>query len=187
METEARSDTSANAYAIAASMRRAGFWIRLLAGFVDLFILVVPFCIFVSFDAAAMGISNPFFNNRIGRPLNETLRQYGPAFLFVCVGFFALEGLVYFAVSESSSWHATLGKRLLGLYVTNAAGKPLDFWQACLRFCTGRLLMHVPVVGSYYFLLDCLCIGLLPGKQAVHDRVSGCQVLQESARGAEFR
>lgn len=183
---EAGSDASASTAALPISLNRAGFWVRLLAGVIDLVILIVPFCIFVSFAAAAMGISNPFFNNRIGRPLNETLTQYGPGFLALCVGFFAFEGLLYFAISESSSWRATLGKRLLGLYVGGALGQPVDFWQACLRFCAGRLLVHVPVVGGYYFLGDCLCVALLPGNRAIHDRLSGCNVLREGSRGAQF-
>ncbi len=160
----------------------AGFWVRLVAGAIDLFLLVVPFAVFVSFSAAAMGISNPFFNHRGGTPLNETLAQWGPTFLFVCVSFFVLESWLYFALSESSAWRATLGKRLLGLYVADAAGKPVDFWRASLRFCCGRLLAHVPVVGGYYFVLDCICIGLITTKRAIHDMLSGCLVLRESTQ-----
>ncbi len=165
----------------AASLRRAGFWIRLIAGIIDLSLLVVPFAVFVSFLAAGMGISNPFFNHRAGTPLNETLTQWGPTFLFLCVCFFAVESWLYFALAESFAWHATLGKRFLGLYVADAAGKPVDFWRASLRFCSGRLLMHVPLLGGYYFLVDCVCAGLTPSKRAIHDMLSGCLVLRESS------
>jgi uncharacterized RDD family membrane protein YckC len=165
----------------------AGFWIRLVAGLIDLVLLVVPFAVFVSFLAAGMGISNPFFNHRPGAPLNETLAQWGPAFLFICVCFFAAESWIYFALSESSRWHATLGKRLLGLYVADAAGKPVDFWRASLRFCGGRLLAHVPLLGGYYFVLDCLFVGLTPSKRAIHDMLSGCRVLRESAQSSSIR
>jgi len=161
------------------SLSHAGFWIRLIAGMIDLFLLVVPFAVFVSFLAAGMGISNPFFNHRAGTTLNETLTQWGPTFLLLCVCFFAGESWLYFALSESSAWHATLGKRFLGLYVADAAGKPVDFWRASLRFCFGRLLVHVPLLGGYYFLIDCLCVGLAPGKRAIHDMLSGCLVLRE--------
>ncbi len=164
------------------SLCHAGFWIRLIAGMIDLFLLVVPFAVFVSFLAAGMGISNPFFNHRAGTPLNETLTQWGPTFLFLCVCFFAVESWLYFALSESSTWHATLGKRFLGLYVADTAGKPVDFWRASLRFCSGRLLAHVPVLGGYYLLLDCLCVGLLPSKRAIHDMLSGCLVLREGTQ-----
>jgi uncharacterized RDD family membrane protein YckC len=171
----------------AATLPRAGFWIRLAAGLIDLLLLIVPFCIFVSFLAALMGISNPFFFPRVGAPLNETLARSGPAFLFICVGFFALLNLFYFAKCESSAWHATLGKRFLGLYVADSAGNPIDFWHASLRFCSGRLLVHVPFVGVYYFLADCLCIGVVPGKRAIHDIFSGCLVLREGAQSRFLR
>jgi uncharacterized RDD family membrane protein YckC len=165
----------------------AGFWIRLIAAIIDLVLLVVPFAVFISFFAAGMGISNPFFNHRPGTPLNETLTQWGPTFLLICVAFFATESWFYFALSECSRWHATLGKRLLGLYVADAVGKPVDFWRASVRFCCGRLLVHVPVLGGYYFAIDCLCVGLTPSKRAIHDMLSGCQVLREGTHGSFVR
>src|SRR5580693_7960929 len=168
-------------------LARAGFWIRSVAAIIDLVLLVVPFATFVSFSAAAMGISNPFFNHRAGTPLNETLTQWGPTFLLLCVCFFAAESWLYFALSESSRWHATLGKRLLGLYVADAAGRPVDFWRASLRFCGGRLLALVPVLGGYYFVIDCLFVGLAPSKRAIHDMLSGCLVLREGARSSFVR
>ena len=165
----------------------AGLWIRLIAGTIDLILLVVPFAIFVSFLAGGMGISNPFFYHRAGTPLNETIRQWGPTFLFLCVCFFVAESWIYFALSESSRWHATLGKRFLGLYVADAAGKPVDFWRASLRFCGGRLLAHVPVLGGYYFVIDCLCVGLTPSKRAIHDMLSGSLVLREGSHSSFVR
>jgi uncharacterized RDD family membrane protein YckC len=174
--------TSSLTISAAVPPRHAGFWIRLIAAAFDLFLLIIPFAIFISFFAAATGISNPFFNHRPGTPLNDTLTQSGPTFLLICLAFFAIESWLYFALSESSAWHATLGKRLLGLYVADAAGNPVDFWRASVRFCTGRLLAHVPVLGGYYFVIDCLFVGLIPGKRAIHDILSGCLVLRETAQ-----
>ena len=179
---EEQSVTQREGLSTATGLPHAGFWIRVIAATIDLFLLVVPFAVFASFLAAGMGISNPFFNHRAGTPLNETLTQWGPTFLFLCVCFFAVESWLYFALSESSAWHATLGKRFLGLYVADAAGNPVDFWRASLRFCYGRLLMHVPLLGGYYFLVDCLCAGLTPRKRAIHDMFSGCLVLRESSQ-----
>jgi uncharacterized RDD family membrane protein YckC len=168
----------------ATTFRHAGFWIRFIAAAFDLFLLIIPFAIFISFFAAATGISNPFFNHRPGTPLNDTLTQSGPTFLLLCLAFFAAESWLYFALSESSAWRATLGKRLLGLYVADAGGEPVDFWRASVRFCSGRLLAHVPVLGGYYFVIDCLCVGVLPGKRAIHDMLSGCLVLRETTQRA---
>jgi uncharacterized RDD family membrane protein YckC len=180
--TTSRMDPSA-----ALPLPPAGFWIRCIAGIIDLILLVVPFAVFISFFAAAAGISNPFFNHHAGTPLNETLTQSGPTFLFICLCFFAVESWLYYALSESSAWHATLGKRFLGIYVADSAGKPIDFWRASLRFCGGRLLALVPVVGGYYFVIDCLFVGLAPSKRAIHDMLSGCLVLREGAHSSFVR
>jgi uncharacterized RDD family membrane protein YckC len=63
--------------------------------------------------------------------------------------------------------------------VGDKGGNRVGFWRASLRFFSGRLLVHVPVLGGYYFLADCLCIALLPEKRAMHDLASGCRVLRE--------
>lgn len=165
----------------------AGFWVRVIAGIIDLSILIIPFAVFVSFLAAGMGISNPFFNHRSGAPLSQTLSKSGPDFLVLCIAFFALEGWLYFGFSESSGWRATLGKRLLSVYVADLTGGPVDFWRASLRFCFGRLLVHVPVLGGYYFLFDCAYVGLTSRKRAIHDLLSGCQVLRESSSNVRIR
>jgi len=171
----------------ASPLPHAGFWIRCIAAIIDLILLIVPFAVFISFFAAAWGISNPFFNHRAGTPLNDTLTQSGPTFLFICLCFFAVESGLYYALSESSAWHATLGKRFLGIYVADRAGKPIDFWQASLRFCGGRLLALVPALGGYYFVIDCLCVGLTPSKRAIHDMLSGCLVLREGPHSKFIR
>ena len=165
----------------------AGFWIRCIAAIIDLILLIVPFAVFISFFAAATGISNPFFNHRAGTPVNETLTQSGPTFLFVCLCFFAAESWLYYALSESSHWHATLGKRFLGIYVADGTGNSIDFWRASLRFCGGRLLALVPVAGGYYFVIDCLCVGLTPSKRAIHDMLSGSLVLREGTHSPFVR
>jgi hypothetical protein len=41
-------------------------------------------------------------------------------------------------------------------------------------------LAHVPVLGGYYFVVDCLCVGLVPGRRAIHDMLSGCLVVREN-------
>ena len=162
------------------AMLPAGFFARLAAGIIDLVILAVPFAVFVSFLSLGMGISKDFLDLHPGEAPSEVLSRFGPQFLFISLCFFAVGSWLYFAFQESSSWRATLGKRLLGLYVGNKDGRPVGVWQASLRFFSGRLLIHVPVVGGYYFLADCLCIGLLPEKRALHDMVSGCRVLRET-------
>ena len=43
---------------------------------------------------------------------------------------------LYCALLESSPWQATVGKRILGLKVTNARGERIGFARAAVRFAT---------------------------------------------------
>ena len=65
---------------------------------------------------------------------------------------------------------------MLGLYPGDVHGTPVGFWQASRRFVFGRLVMHAPCLDLYYFFVDCLCIGVLPGKRAIHDILACCVV-----------
>jgi len=159
----------------------AGFWIRVVAGAIDFVLLLIPFCVVVSFAAAGLGVWNDFFFRlRPGQALPERLAQDGPLLVTIGIAAFVLCGWLYFALSESSAWRGTLGKYSLGLYVGDERGEPIDFWQATRRFAFGRLLLHVPWVGGYYFLIDCLCIATLARNRALHDVVSHCLVLRAS-------
>jgi uncharacterized RDD family membrane protein YckC len=159
--------------------RRAGFWARGAAAIIDLLILGVPLAVFVSFLSVGMGISNQFLDLHPGMEPHEILRRFGPRFMAWSFGFFVLTDWLYFALLESSKWRATPGKRLLGIHVADELGRQVTFWRASRRFLGGRLLVHVPYVGIYYFLVDCAYVGLKPGKRAIHDVLSGCLVLRE--------
>ena len=163
-----------------ADVRRvpAGFWVRLLAAMLDFLILAVPFAVFVSFLSVAMGIPVAFLKLNPQTPPSELLLKFGPSFLTYGLCFYIMSGWAYFALCESSRLRATPGKLLFGLYVADNRGQSVTFGLASLRFLFGRLLFHVPVVGYYYFLVDCLCVGLVPDKRAIHDRMSGCYVLK---------
>jgi uncharacterized RDD family membrane protein YckC len=159
----------------------AGFWIRLFAGLIDLIVLLIPFSVIVTFLAVSMNIWNSFFFGLcLGEPVPDDLATKGPILVSASLAAFILLGWFYFAFLESSPWRGTIGKHYLGLYVADERGNPIGFWQATRRFAGGRLLLHVPFIGIYYFLVDCLCITVLPQNRAIHDMLSGSLVLQES-------
>ncbi len=168
-------------------LRCAGFWIRCAAAVIDLILLGIPLAVFVSFLSVAMGISTAFLELRPGEPPREILMRFGPTFLFISLCFFVVMGWIYFASFESSRRRATLGKQLFGLYVADTRGNPVGFWRASGRFACGRLLLHLPAVGSYYFVVDCVCVGVTPSKRAIHDILSGCLVLGENVDRASVQ
>jgi uncharacterized RDD family membrane protein YckC len=140
----------------------AGFWIRLAAALLDVLALYMP----VGFALFLVMVVTKLANARKG---------YDPAVMFLMASPMVLiaGAWLYFAVMESSPWQATLGKKLLGLYVTDIHGQRLTFGRA-----TGRTLakyLSVMTAGIGY-----LVCGVTERKQALHDVVAKCLVLHRS-------
>ncbi len=168
---------------LSSTPRPAEFWLRFAAALIDFVVLAIPFAVFVSFLSVGMGMSTDFLNLRPGMPHSEVLTRLGPRFLYISLVFFIVLSWAYFAGLESSSWRATLGKRVMGLYVADTQGRRVTFVRASGRFLGGRFLAHVPSFGLYYFLFDCLCAGFTPRRQALHDMFARCLVLHQPSTG----
>jgi uncharacterized RDD family membrane protein YckC len=159
--------------AVSVSAGYAGFWLRFVAAVLDFIVLLVPsaplgILVFASLlPAIAIARGNP----------GLFMAAFLPRILFFVLLIVALKWL-YWALMESSSWQATLGKKALGLYVTDLAGARVSFGKASGRFFAGRGLSHVPLGGLYY-LVDCICAGVTDKKQAVHDMIAGCLVMRK--------
>lgn len=78
---------------------------------------------------------------------------------------------LYFALFESSGWHATPGKRMLRIEVTDVNGVHLRFGRATLRFA-GRLLSTAPL------FLGFLLAAFTRNKQALHDLIASTLVIR---------
>lgn len=119
----------------------AGFWRRAAAAFVDTMVLTLASMLIM------VAGSNPFG-------------------LVV-----SLAMLVYFPAMESSSLQATLGKLLVGIYVTNADGERTSFWRAF-----GRNLAKI--VSSLLLYLGFVMAAFTEHKQALHDKMASCLVMR---------
>lgn len=78
---------------------------------------------------------------------------------------------LYFALFESSGWHATPGKRMLRIEVTDVNGVHLRFGRATLRFA-GRLLSTAPLFGGF------MLAALTRNKQTLHDLIASTLVIR---------
>jgi uncharacterized RDD family membrane protein YckC len=76
----------------------------------------------------------------------------------------------YYAGCESSPWQATLGKRLLRIAVTDQNGERISFLRASARHFA-HILSALPLLLGY------LIMPFTRRKQAFHDKVSGCLVV----------
>ena len=65
---------------------------------------------------------------------------------------------------ESSGWQATVGKRIMGLQVTDADGARLSFVHALMR-------MLAKIVSAIPFALGFLIAAFTARKQALHDLI----------------
>jgi uncharacterized RDD family membrane protein YckC len=156
-----------------ASENYAGFWLRFVAAFIDGLVLIIPtgaigFLVFASMIPVIV-------RNQGNRALlMATILPH--VFLFLVL--LTAISWLYWGLMESSSGQATLGKKAMGLYVTDLSGEPVSFGRASGRFFAGRGVGSIPSIGGLYFLVDCICAGITEKKQAVHDMITGCLVLR---------
>jgi uncharacterized RDD family membrane protein YckC len=80
---------------------------------------------------------------------------------------------LYFALFESSVWQATLGKKALGLEVTDMQGARINFARATGRFFAKFLSGIILLIG--YFM-----IGFTQRKQGLHDMIAGTLVIRKA-------
>jgi len=144
-----------------------------VAAIIDSLILGIPlvFCFFLAFADILPRLSHnedPF----------TFIATFAPR-IFALVVVFYIVGWIYWATAESSSWQGTLGKKALGLYVTDLDGMRANFARTSGRYWAGRGLGVVPYIGGLYFLVSCVCAGFTERKQAVHDMIAGCLVLRK--------
>ena len=134
----------------------AGFWRRFLAFLIDAFIVFVIYkLVFVGLISAFMKGGSDYMRN-----------------LFT----FALS-ILYWTLFECSSWQATPGKKALGIKVTDMDGNKLNFAQSL-----GRNLGKI--VSSFTFYIGCVMAGFTVRRQALHDKMAGCLVIDKNANPA---
>lgn len=152
----------------------AGFWLRFVAFLIDgvisgflFLILLIPLFILTGAGAALGRISS-------GEDISDDVAAFvGIGFL---LGFFVITiGVrwLYYALSESSSWQGTLGKKMLNLTVTDLNGQPISFARASGRYFSKFITSLIPLAIGY------ILAGFTEKKQAIHDMIASCLVLRK--------
>lgn len=150
----------------------AGFWLRFVAFIIDSFLVGIPVLFAIIFLAMAMGLSAALQSVQPGESFDEVIALVGIGFIFAIVFVSLGVSWLYYAISESSSWQATLGKKALGLYVTDLQGRRISFGRASGRFFGKILSGHLTIYIGF------IMAGLTAKKQALHDLIAGCLVLR---------
>ncbi|OWY18211.1 hypothetical protein B6N25_16495 [Sphingobacteriales bacterium TSM_CSS] len=78
---------------------------------------------------------------------------------------------LYFALMESSDRQATIGKRMMGLKVTDLKGRKLTFGKASGRFFAKILSWMTLLIGFFMAFFT-------EKRQALHDLITGCLVVE---------
>jgi len=161
-------------YAAVPRAEYAGFWVRFLAFLIDNavmgigFVLILIPLIFLTGLGGFIGEIHP----------NEDMNDVGIFMLFGLLFLAATVSLLwtwlYHALMESSEWQATVGKRLLGLVVTDMAGRRVSFGRATGRHFAKIVTNMVPAFIGY------IMAGFTERKQALHDMIAGCLVLRRN-------
>jgi uncharacterized RDD family membrane protein YckC len=153
----------------------AGFWLRLLADVIDNILLGIPYGLLAAvIFASAIPMLRDLAAAQNPNPLLIASVLGSRILLFILLNL--LGTWLYWSLLESSSWQATVGKKALGLYVTDLQGSRVSFGKASGRFFAGRGISLVPSIGALYYLIDCIMAGLTEKKQALHDMIAGCLV-----------
>lgn len=148
----------------------AGFWLRFIAHVMDGLILGLLFMGSLLAIIIMSGVGSTLAHIHSGEDVSDAATVIGIGFL-VAYGVAVFCGVwLYSALSESSGWQATLGKKMLGLKVTDSHGQRVSFLRA-----TGRYFAKI-VSGLIPF--SYIMAGFTEKKQALHDMIADCLVLR---------
>jgi uncharacterized RDD family membrane protein YckC len=84
----------------------------------------------------------------------------------------AVIGWLYHSLQESGPAMATIGKRALGIKVTNLDGRRISFGQATGRYFAQILSCLILLLGYFMMLWDAK-------RQTLHDRMAGTLVVRD--------
>ena len=154
-----------------------GFWLRFVAYLIDSIIVGIPLgilsiIIFIVFfgatDAFGILIADP----------DALSDEEALIFLGSYLGALGLTMVInlvvavsYFAGLQSSKMQATLGKKMLGLKVTDLNGNRISFWRALGRYLAMSFLSGILLIG--YILA-----AFTEKKQSLHDLIASTVVVK---------
>ncbi len=138
----------------------AGFWKRFFAYLIDVIVFAILIAI-IFFTVFSSNIELASLNDESS---DKVLLLYSLYYLL---------WWLYFSIQESSSAQATLGKRALGIKVTDLDGQQISFIHA-----TGR--QWAGILSSLSFSIGYLLAAFTGKKQALHDMIAKTLVVNNN-------
>lgn len=140
----------------------AGFWRRVGAYIIDVLVVGVA----VSLIASVLGIDMGYEAALSGATPDQVAASQGSGLLNLIS---LLLGIAYFAGLESSSWQATIGKKALGMVVTDLQGRRLTLPRAIGRY-------FAKILSALILLIGFIMVAFTERKQGLHDILAGTLV-----------
>jgi uncharacterized RDD family membrane protein YckC len=143
----------------------AGFWIRFVAFFIDSIIMWVAQMIIQVPLYAIGGVTGGFGGS--------SSAQSGAAVGIMLLAWVLsiVVNWLYYAIMESSTKQATLGKMAMGIKVTTLEGQRINFGRA-----TGRYFGKI--ISGIILLIGYIMAAFTERKQALHDMMAGTLVVK---------
>ena len=154
-------------------MKYANFWKRSLANAIDSVILsicLIPINLLLTFLAALLLLA-PNAGTESASATDEQSAALSAIVDLISLAVQIFFGWLYFAIMESSSKQATLGKQAMGIFVTDLHGKKISFGKA-----TGRYFGKG--ISTLIFGIGYLMAAFTEKKQALHDIMAGTLVVK---------
>ena len=161
-EDERRRGYSEGRSALGNPGRMAGFWYRVLAALIDTVLSYILTIIVVFPLAFLIGMS------MAGSATQQELEAVGNIFggiLGIVIGW------LWFTLPESSSWRASVGKKIVGLKVTDEHGAQIGFGKANARYWSKILSALILMIGF-------IMVAFTENKQGLHDKIAKTYVLK---------
>ncbi len=149
-------------------MSYAGFWKRFVAYIIDGCITSFVSLLFIIPLVIVIGVGGA--NEEFDNPSMGFLAIIVGMYLMIASVLFILQWL-YFAIMESTRG-ATFGKMALGIRVTDMNGNPISFGRASGRY-------FAKIISSVTFCIGYIIAGFSQQKQALHDMIAGCLVINK--------
>lgn len=143
----------------------AGFWRRVGAYLIDAILLGIVTSILGSITGMPMGAA-AMSAVMSGDPAAIAAAQSGGNLGNLIS---IIIGVAYFAGMESSSHQATLGKKVLGMVVTDLSGNRLSLGRAIGRY-------FAKIVSAIILCIGFIMVAFTEKKQGLHDMIAGTLV-----------
>ncbi|HVG30034.1 MAG TPA: RDD family protein [Pyrinomonadaceae bacterium] len=145
----------------------ASFWQRVGAYLIDFLLISAVTC--------PIGMAMGAFAALAGRG-GESAQVASLAMQMIVNLISIVAGWLYFALLECSSWQGTVGKKVIGIRVTDEYGRRIGFGRA-----TGRYFAKI--ISSLICLIGFIMAAFTEKQQGLHDMIAGTLVLQGAPAG----